>query len=67
VSRTSGWISPIVVVNGRIVGVWDIVGHEIVVSPFPESGRLPLKELRKEAAHVARARGLSRLPVRVDR
>jgi hypothetical protein len=65
VSRTSGWISPMVVMNGRVVGVWDIVEHEIVVSPFPDSGRLPLKDLQKEAAHVARARGLSRLTVRV--
>jgi hypothetical protein len=65
VSRTSGWISPTVVVNGRIAGVWEIVDHEIVVSPFPGSGRLPLKELQKEAAHVARASGLSGLTVRV--
>ena len=65
VSRTSGWISPIVVVNGRVVGVWEILDHEIVVSPFPDSGRLPLNELQKEAAHVARASGLSRLTVRV--
>jgi Winged helix DNA-binding domain len=65
VSRTSGWISPIVVVNGRVVGVWDVLDHEVVVSPFPGSGRLPWKELEKEAAHVARASGLSRLTVRV--
>jgi hypothetical protein len=65
VSRTSGWISPTVVVNGRIAGVWEILDQEIVVSPFPGSGRLPLKELRKEAAHVARASGLSGLTVRV--
>jgi hypothetical protein len=65
VSRTSGWISPIVVVNGRIAGVWDLLGHELVVTPFPDSGRLPLKELEKEAAHVARASGLTRLTVRV--
>lgn len=65
VSRTSGWISPIVVVNGRVAGVWEILDHELVVSSFPDSGRLPLKELQKEAAHVARASGLSRLAVRV--
>jgi hypothetical protein len=65
VSRTSGWISPIVVVNGRVVGVWDVLDHEVVVSPFPGSGRLPRKELEKEAAHVARASGLSRLTLRV--
>jgi hypothetical protein len=65
VSRTSGWISPIVVVNGRVVGVWEVLDHEIVVSPFPNGGRLPLGELRKEATHVAQASGLSRLATRV--
>jgi hypothetical protein len=65
VSRTSGWISPIVVVNGRVVGVWNIVDHELVVSPFPDSGRLPRKDLEKEAAHVARAIGPSTLTLRV--
>lgn len=66
VSRASGWISPIVVVDGRVVGVWDILDQEMVVSPFPDIGRLPLKEVEKEAAHVARASGLSRLSVRID-
>jgi len=65
VSRTSGWISPIVLVNGRVAGVWNILDHEVVVSPFPDSGRLPLRDLKREAAHVARASGLDRLAVRV--
>lgn len=65
VSRTSGWISPIVVVNGRVVGVWDVVGPELIVTPFAGPGDLPRKELEKEAAQVARARGLSRLSVRL--
>jgi hypothetical protein len=67
VSRTSGWISPIVLVNGRIAGVWEIVDHEVVISPFPDSGRLPLKDLKDEAVHVARASGLEQLAVRVAR
>jgi hypothetical protein len=66
VSRTSGWISPIVVVDGRVVGVWEIRGDEVVVTPFPNGARLPLKELRKEAAHVARASGVGRLTVRIS-
>jgi hypothetical protein len=66
VSRTSGWISPIVVVNGRVVGVWEIRDDEMIVTPFPDSGRLPRKDLEKEAAHVARAGGLSRLAVRLS-
>jgi hypothetical protein len=65
VSRTSGWISPVVLVDGRIAGVWDIVDHEVVVSPFPDSGRLPRKALKEEAAHIARANGVDQLAVRV--
>jgi hypothetical protein len=65
VSRASGWISPIVVVNGRVVGVWAVLDRELVVTPFPDSGRLSRRALQQEAAHVARASGLSRLTVRV--
>ncbi|MFB9322370.1 winged helix DNA-binding domain-containing protein [Cryptosporangium minutisporangium] len=65
VSRTAGWISPIVVVNGRIVGVWEVVDQEVVVTPFPDSDPLPPDQLEREAAHVARAKGLSLLTVRV--
>ncbi|MFC9433139.1 winged helix DNA-binding domain-containing protein [Nocardia sp. NPDC057030] len=67
VSRTSGWISPIVLVDGRIGGVWELAGPELVVTPLPGGADLPRAELDREAAHVARACGLSRLTVRVDR
>jgi hypothetical protein len=66
VSRTSGWISPIVLVDGRVAGVWEIIDHEVVVSPFPDSGDLPLSDLTDEAARVARANGLEQLAVRVS-
>lgn len=65
VSRTSGWISPIVVVKGQVAGVWEIADDELVVSAFPDSGRLPRKKLEQEVAHVARAGGLSRLNLRI--
>ena len=65
VSRTSGWISPIVVLNGRIAGVWEVSDHEVLVSPFPDADPLPKKGLDQEAAHVARASGLRRMSVRV--
>lgn len=65
VSRAAGWISPIVVVNGRVVGVWETSNGEMVVSPFPDNGHLPLKDIEKEAAYVAGANGLGRLSVRV--
>ena len=38
VSRPQGWISPTLVVNGRIEGVWETVDGRPVVTPF---GRLP--------------------------
>jgi Winged helix DNA-binding domain len=65
VSRTSGWISPIVLLNGRVAGVWEIRDHAVVISPFPDSGRLPLRDLKEEAAHVARASGLEQMAVRL--
>lgn len=65
VSRAAGWISPVVVQDGRVVGVWEIANQELVVTPFPDTRRLPLKAVEKEAAHVARASGVSKLPVRM--
>jgi hypothetical protein len=57
VSRAAGWISPIVVVDGRITGVWAIAGDDLVVSPFPGSDTPAAGDLEKEAAQVARASG----------
>jgi winged helix DNA-binding protein len=34
VSRAQGWISPVLVVNGRILGTWTREHHRIVVAPF---------------------------------
>lgn len=65
VSRTSGWISPIVVVDGRVAGVWEVVDDEVVVTPFPGGGALSPTALADEAAHVARASGRDGLTVRV--
>ncbi|GAB3827847.1 winged helix DNA-binding domain-containing protein [Dactylosporangium cerinum] len=64
VSRTAGWISPIVVVDGRVEAVWAVDGKELVVTPF-DGVRLPMKDLELEAAHVGRANGVSGLTVRV--
>ncbi|MFI8257893.1 winged helix DNA-binding domain-containing protein [Streptomyces filamentosus] len=65
VSRAAGWISPVVLREGRIVGVWEVLGRELVVTPFPGTARLPLRALEREAGRVARASGTDRLPVRV--
>ncbi|MEO1369074.1 MAG: crosslink repair DNA glycosylase YcaQ family protein, partial [Acidobacteriota bacterium] len=66
VSRAAGWISPVVVAGGRIVGVWERKPDGIVVSLFPgeEAPRQGL--LEREAAHLAAAVGVGELALRVD-
>ncbi|WP_316574804.1 winged helix DNA-binding domain-containing protein [Nocardia canadensis] len=51
VSRTAGWISPLVVVDGRIAGTWDRVDGEVVVSMF-DGGQLPARALSSAVAAV---------------
>ena len=65
VSRTAGWISPAVVVDGRVAGVWTVAGQELVVTPFPGGAPMPLAELEAETAHIARATGAGTLTLRV--
>ncbi|WP_431951784.1 winged helix DNA-binding domain-containing protein [Nocardia lijiangensis] len=62
VSRTAGWIAPIVVVDGRIAGTWELEGAEVVVSMF-DGAALP-KKLDVAADRVARAAGLDSIRVR---
>jgi hypothetical protein len=61
VSKAAGWISPLVVVGGRILGVWELADDEVVVSMFPGSAKPPKKQLEAEVAHVAEALGRPRL------
>ena len=65
VSRTAGWISPIVVVGGRVAGTWELDKDTLAVSLFPDAERPPMDALEAEAAHVAQASGLSEVKVRV--
>ena len=59
VHRTAGWVTPVVVVDGRVVGTWEIENGKagagtLVVQPF---GRWPggaRKELTSEADRIAR-------------
>ena len=57
VSRAAGWISPVVLAGGRVVGVWELDGDTVAVTPFGEAGELPRPALRAEAAHLARCLG----------
>ncbi|MFG2194847.1 winged helix DNA-binding domain-containing protein [Streptomyces sp. NPDC048639] len=58
VSRTAGWISPVVVHEGRVAGVWDFTDDGTVdVRLFAESGAVPKAALEAEVAHLAACTG----------
>jgi Winged helix DNA-binding domain len=65
VSRAAGWISPVVVVGGRVVGVWELSDDAVVVTMFPGTRTPPKRALATEAARVARASGRAGLEVRM--
>ena len=61
VSRTAGWISPVVLVDGRAAGVWDSTrtanGLTITVDPFEPFDRRRQAAVERAAARVAEAQG----------
>ncbi|APE34598.1 hypothetical protein BOX37_12235 [Nocardia mangyaensis] len=63
VSRAAGWISPLVLVDGRIAGTWERVEDEVVVSMFA-AGRFPKRDLTAAVNRLAEALGASGLTVR---
>ncbi|MFC6010316.1 winged helix DNA-binding domain-containing protein [Nocardia lasii] len=64
VSRAAGWISPLVVVRGRIAGTWEQVEDEVVVSMF-EEGACSTTELGAAVERFEEAVGARGLTVRV--
>jgi hypothetical protein len=54
VSRTAGWISPVVTLGGRIAGVWELDDREIRVEAFES---IPRRALETEARLVGRLAG----------
>lgn len=48
VSRTAGWIAPLVVVGGVVRGTWSLDTHRLAVAWFKESGKPPTVALGKE-------------------
>ncbi|WP_245720349.1 winged helix DNA-binding domain-containing protein [Nocardia uniformis] len=56
VSRTAGWISPLVLVDGRIAGTWEIDNGDLAVAMFDDAP-LPKAGLQAEVPHIARATG----------
>ncbi|WP_220377946.1 hypothetical protein [Streptomyces inhibens] len=59
-SRTGGWISPVVVHEGRVAGVWEFTEESVAVTLFAERGEVPRAGLEAEAAHPARRTGRER-------
>ncbi|MGK5629426.1 winged helix DNA-binding domain-containing protein [Streptomyces sp. URMC 123] len=60
VSRTAGWISPVVVHGGRVAGVWEFTDTAVEVRLFPEAREVPTAALEAEAAHLALCTGVDR-------
>lgn len=65
VSKTSGWIAPLVLTSGRVTGTWELAGPGLVVTMFPGARPPSARALSAAAARVAQATGLARLTVRV--
>jgi hypothetical protein len=56
VHRTAGWVTPIVVVDGRVAGTWEIgTGKRgtVEVQPFERLSAAATKELKTEVERVA--------------
>jgi hypothetical protein len=53
VSKAAGWISPLVLVGGRIAGVWEVDGNQLSVTAFPDEAAIDPDGLRAEAARVS--------------
>ncbi len=49
VSKAAGWIAPVILENGRIVGTWETDDGSIVLQPF---GKLPRKTISALKDHV---------------
>lgn len=69
VSRTAGWISAGVLVDGRVVATWTHAAVKralaVTVEPFRKLSPSTLKELRLQFDSIARALGLGEAVVRI--
>jgi hypothetical protein len=57
VSRAAGWIAPVVVAGGRVVGTWEARDSALEVALFSEAVRLPAAPLEAEAARIGSLMG----------
>ncbi len=56
VSRSAGWISPVVVHQGRVVGTWELTDSTVDVRLFPAAD-VPIAGLEAEVEHLAACTG----------
>lgn len=67
VSRTAGWISAVILVEGRIAGTWThtLSGNRlrVVLSPFSRLPANVLAQARERAAEIGKAVGSTKLEV----
>jgi 3'-phosphoadenosine 5'-phosphosulfate sulfotransferase len=68
VSRTAGWISPVVLVDGRVVGTWAHVTAKgtlrVSVEPFQRLAAKTKVEVRHRVESLAEALGQGKAEVR---
>jgi Winged helix DNA-binding domain len=57
VSRTAGWIAPVVVAGGGVTGTWELDGSDVRVAWFREVGRVPRKNLADEVERLSNLMG----------
>jgi winged helix DNA-binding protein len=53
VSRTAGWIAPVVVTGGVVTGTWETDGDRLRVAWFHQAGRPPAAKLNAETKRMA--------------
>jgi hypothetical protein len=63
VSRTAGWISPVVLVDGVVAGVWDAARRgdtlKLTIEPFSEPSKRRRASMAAAAREIGRAQGLA--------
>ncbi len=52
VSKAAGWISPVVLVGGRVAGTWEHNGGELSVALFDEAGPVDAEALEAEVERI---------------
>ena len=53
VSRTAGWISPVVVAGGVVCGTWELDGGDVRIAWFTEAGRVPRRAIAAEVSGLS--------------